>query len=157
MDESVRNWDNWDNQDTQACGNLMLYISPDIRNLVTKERIVNTKELLDWLKAQYGTASIAAAYTDIVAVNKLQVPGDGDPTPAIDKLLALFTHLKGHKFIYAEPIQAMTLLAKLPPQMEEIVCNYNSKTSNATLLSFSAIQNNTILNWQQQQQYQGSF
>jgi len=46
-DESVRNWDNWDNQNVQAYGNLMLRISPDIRNLVTKEGIINTSELLD--------------------------------------------------------------------------------------------------------------
>jgi len=49
----------------------MLHISPDTRNLITKKGIVSTKELLDWLKTYYGILSIAAAYTDIVAVNKL--------------------------------------------------------------------------------------
>ena len=90
--------------------------------------------------------NIAAAYTNVVAVNKLQVPGDSNPIPVINKLLALFICLKGHKFIYPEPIQAMTLLS---PQIEEIVCNYNSKTSDVTSLSFSVIWNDAILNWQQ--------
>jgi len=83
--------------------------------------------------------SITAAYTEIITINKLQIPGDSNPTSAIDKLLALFMYLKGHKFIYAKPIWAITLLTKLSSQIEEIAHNYNSKTSDAILLSFSAI------------------
>jgi len=63
--------------------------------------------------------SISTAYTNIVTINKL---------------LALFTYLENNKLVYSEPIQAITLLAKLLPQMEEIAQNYNTKASNTTLL-----------------------
>jgi len=46
--------------------------------------------------------------------------------------------------------------------MEEIVCSYNSKTTDVTLLTFAAIWNDIIMNWQQcsskgkqRQQHQG--
>ena len=85
--------------------NLMLYVSTDIRNLAIKAGIEHTRELLDWLKAQYRTTtSISTTYTDTAAVDKLQIPEDCDPAPTIDKLLALFTQLKNNKFMYLEPI-----------------------------------------------------
>jgi len=127
----------------------MLHISADIRNLATKAKRDTTKNLLDWLKTQYGTTSISAVYSDIVAVDKLRIPGDCDPTPTLDKLLSLFIHLEDNKLIYTEAIYAMTLLTKLPLQMEEIVQSYNQKSSDALSLFFVAICNNVILNWQQ--------
>ena len=111
-DDSSRARDNWDNQNSQAYGNLMLCISADIRNLATKAKRDTTKDLLDWLKTQYSTTSISAAYSDVVAIDKLRIPGDCDPTPTLDKLLSLFTHLEDNKLIYTEAICAMTLLAK---------------------------------------------
>jgi len=79
-DDSSRARDNWNNQNSQAYGNLMLRISADIRNLTTKAKRDTTKDLLDWLKTQYGTTSISAAYSDVIAVNKLRISGDYDPT-----------------------------------------------------------------------------
>jgi len=145
-DDSSRARDNWDNQNSQAYGNLMLCISADIRNLATKAKRDTTKDLLDWLKTQYSTTSISAVYSDIVAIDKLRIPGDCDPTPTLDKLLSLFTHLEDNKLIYTEAICTMTLLAKLLPQMEEIVQSYNQKSSDALSLSFAAIHNDVILN-----------
>ena len=62
------------------------------------------KNLLDWLKTQYRTTSISAVYTDIVAIDKLQVPGDCDLTPTINKLLVLFTWLEDNKLVYTEVV-----------------------------------------------------
>jgi len=161
-DESYKTHENWDNQNAQAYGNLMLHVSPDIRNLAVKAKKETMKDFLNWLKTQYGTTSIAAAYTDVVAVNKLQIPGDCDPTPALDRLLALFTRLEDNKLLYPESIRAMTLLAKLLVQMEEIAQNYNQKTSDAISLTFAIIHNDAIMNWQQcsskgkQRQQQGN-
>jgi len=67
-DESHRTWTLWEDQDAQAYGNLMLRISANIRKLAIKAKMDNTRELLDWLKMQYGTTSISAAYADIVAI-----------------------------------------------------------------------------------------
>jgi len=124
----------------------MLCISADIRKLAAKAKMDNTRELLDWLKMQYGTTSISATYADIVAINKLQIPGDCDPTPSLDRLLALFTCLEDNKLAYPKPICTVTLLLKLPPQMEEIACSYNQKTEDTTSLTFATIHNDTILN-----------
>jgi len=124
----------------------MLHISADIRKLAVKAKMGNTRELLDWLKMQYDTTSISAAYADIVTINKLQILGDCDPTPSLDRLLTLFTHLEDNKLAYPEPIRATTLLSKLPPQIEEIACSYNQKTKDATSLTFATICNDTILN-----------
>jgi len=148
-DDSRKAQENWENQNSQAYGNLMLCIFADIRNLATKAGRDTTKDLLDWLKTQYGTTSISAAYSDVVAVDKLRIPGDCNPTPTLDKLLALFTRLEDNKLIYMEAICAMTLLAKLPPQMEEIARSYNQKSSDTLSLFFAAIRNDVILNWQQ--------
>jgi len=43
----------------------------------------------------------------------------------------------------------MTLLAKLPPQIKEIIYSYNQKTINAMTLTFATICNDAIINWQQ--------
>lgn len=103
-EESCRARENWDNQNSQAYSNLMLDISPDIKNLTVKARMDTTKNLLDWLKTQYGTTSISTIYTDLVTVDKLQVPGDCNPMPTIDKLLALFTQLEDNKLVYTEVV-----------------------------------------------------
>jgi len=49
----------------------MLYVSTDIRNLAMKAGMEHTRELLNWLKAQYRTTSISAMYTNIAAIDKL--------------------------------------------------------------------------------------
>jgi len=49
----------------------MLHISTDIRNLAVKAGIEHTGELLNWLKAQYGTISISTTYTNATAIDKL--------------------------------------------------------------------------------------
>jgi len=67
-EESCRARVNWDNQNSQTYGNLMLHISPDIRNLTVKVRMNTMKNLLDWLKMQYGTTSISAAYTNVIVI-----------------------------------------------------------------------------------------
>jgi len=64
-------------------------------------------------------------------------------------LLALFTYLEDNKLIYIKAICAMTLLAKLLLQMKKIVQSYNQKLLDALFLSFAAIHNDVILNWQQ--------
>ena len=99
----------------------MLCISIDIRNLAAKAKGDTTKDLLDQLKTQYGTTSISAAYSDVITVNKLRISRDCDPTLTLDKLLSLFTYLENNKLIYMEAIHVMTLLAKLLPQIEEIM------------------------------------
>jgi len=52
-------------------------------------------------------------------------------------------HCPGYnnKLVYIEAVQAMALLAKLPPQMEEIMCSYNQKTINTMTLTFVTIHN----------------
>jgi len=127
----------------------MLCISADIRNLSTKAGRDTTKDLLDWLKTQYGTTSISAAYLDVITIDKLRIPEDCNPAPTLDKLLALFTYLEDNKLIYTEVIYAMTLFAKLLLQMEEIAWSYNQKSLDTLSLSFAAICNDIILNWQQ--------
>ena len=99
----------------------MLCISADIKNLATKAKRDTTKDLLDQLKTQYGITSISATYSDIVTINKLRIPGDYNPTSTLDKLLSLFTHLEDNKLIYTKAIHAITLLAKLSLQIEEII------------------------------------
>jgi len=147
----------------------MLYISADIRNLATKVKRDTTKNLLDWLKTQYSTTSISATYSDIITVDKLRIPGDYDPTSTLDKLLSLFMCLEDNKLIYTEAICVMTLLMKLLSQIKEIMQSYHhrwkrlckattvDKRYHAKLqfkvlrcfLSFAAIHNDVILNWQQ--------
>jgi len=102
-----------------------LHISANVKKLAIKAKMVNTRELLDWLKTQYGTTSISATYADIITINKLQISGDCDPTPSLDRLLALFMHLEDNKLAYPEPICAVTLLSKLSSQMKKIACSYN--------------------------------
>jgi len=148
-EDSHKARENWEDQNAKAFGNLMLRISPDIRKLIVQARKESTKDLLEWLKTQYGTTTISAAYTDVIAINKLFIPGDCDPTPVIDKLRALFTRLEDNKLIYPEPLRAVTFLSKLPAQMEEIARNYNRKTADATSLTFSAIRDDAIMSWQQ--------
>ena len=113
-EDSYKACKNWEDQNTKVFGNLMLQISPDIRKLIVEAWKESTKDLLEWLKTQYGTTTILVAYTDIIAINKLFILGDCDSTLAIDKLCTLFTHLEDNKLIYPESLQAIMLLLKLP-------------------------------------------
>jgi len=106
-DKSHRTQTLWEDQNAQAYSNLMLCISADIRKLAVKAKIDNTRGLLNWLKMQYGTTSISAVYANIIVVNKLQIPGDCDPTSSLDRLLALFTCLEDNKLAYLESIRAI--------------------------------------------------
>jgi len=92
--------------------------------------------------------SISTTYTNAATVDKLQVIRDCDLTSTINKLLALFMQLENNKFIYPELIQAMMLLVRLLSQVEEIAHSYNSKITDATSLTFAAICNDIIINWQ---------
>ena len=147
-EDSHKAHENWEDQNAEAFSNLMLQISLDIRKLIVQAQKESTKDILDWLKTQYGTTTISAAYTNVIAVNKLLIPSDCDPTPAIDQLCILFTPLEDNKFIYPEPLWAVTLLSKLPARMEKIERNYNHKTADSTSLTFSAIRDDAIMNWQ---------
>jgi len=103
-EDSHKACENWEDQNAKAFGNLMLQIFLDIRKLIVQAQKKSTKDLLEWLKTQYSTTTISAAYTDVIAINKLFIPGNCDPTPVIDKLCTLFTRLEDNKLIYSEPL-----------------------------------------------------
>ena len=62
------------------------------------------KNLLNWLKMQYETTSISTTYTNVIIIDKLQVPEHCDPTFTIDKLLALFMQLEDNKLVYTKAV-----------------------------------------------------
>jgi len=112
----------------------MVCISADIRNLTIKAIRDTIKDLLNWLKTQYGITSISATYSDIITVDKLRILRDYDLTSTLDKLLALFMCLKDNKLIYIEVICTITLLAKLLLQIKKIAQSYNQKSSNTLFI-----------------------
>ncbi|TBU38731.1 hypothetical protein BD309DRAFT_971302 [Dichomitus squalens] len=62
-----------------------------------------------------------AVYQDFRAAFALSVLADSNPVPNLDKFKAYFQCLETNKFIVANHVKGMMLMAKLPSNMDPIV------------------------------------
>ena len=80
-----------------------------------------TSSLIAALKAEYSTPRISGAFALFKELLDIKITQFSHPTPSLNKVGILFTHLKSTGYKFPKIIQAMLLLAKLPPSMDIIV------------------------------------
>jgi len=137
----------------------MLHLHPTIAttvlNLLQKTMEENTDintmfTSLAWefLESTYGKPGIAATYKELKVAMDIVIPGNADPTLAIDTILIGFTRMAASKCTVPPHLQAMILVSKLPYQMNALVQSI-CQTDNIEDLKTDDIKRKAILAWEQ--------
>jgi len=151
--------DSWFDINDRALGNIMLRLHPTIAttvlNLLQKtieeNDDINTmfaSVAWEYLDATYGKPGIAATYKELKATMGIVIPGNADPTLAIDTILIGFTRMAASKCAVPPHLQAMILVSKLPYQMSALVQSI-CQTDNIEDLKTDDIKRKAILAWEQ--------
>jgi len=108
----------------------------------------------EYLEATYGKPGIAATYKELKVAMDIVIPGNADPTLAIDTILVGFTRMAASKCAVPPHLQAMILISKLPYQMSALVQSI-CQTDNIEDLKTDDIKCKAILAWEQRSPVQG--
>ena len=151
--------DSWFDTNDRALGNIMLRLHPTLAttvlNLLEKTILENTDVntmfasiAWEYLEATYGKPGIAATYKELKTTMEVIIPGNADPTLAIDTILIGFTRMAASKCALPPHLQAMILISKLPYQMSALVQSI-CQTDNIEDLKTDDIKRKAILAWEQ--------
>jgi len=157
--------DSWFDTNDKALGNIMLRLHPTLAttvlNLLEKTIAENTDVntmfasiAWEYLEATYGKPGIAATYKELKMAMDIVIPGNTDPTLAIDTILVGFTRMAASKCAVPSHLQAMILVSKLPYQMSALVQSI-CQTDNIEDLKTDDIKRKAILAWEQRSPVQG--
>jgi len=149
----------WFDTNDRALGNIMLRLHPTLAttvlNLLEKTIEENTDVTTmfasiawEYLEATYGKPGIAATYKELKTTMDVIIPGNTDPTLAIDTILIGFTRMAASKCAVPPHLQAMILVSKLPHQMSALVQSI-CQTDNIEDLKTDDIKRKAILAWEQ--------
>jgi hypothetical protein len=83
--------DTWEETNSKAVGNICLCLHHTIGYQYNTEE--SAKKLWNMLANKYRSPRMQHMYIEFKGVMEVRIPDNGDPFPAIDKLLAHFTHL----------------------------------------------------------------
>ena len=109
----------FDEKNSKALGNIRLHLHYTIVYQYNDED--STAELWDALSEKYGKPGLPSAFLEFKGAMNVTIPNNGDPSPALDKMLTHFIRLKEIKFEISDKVQLMMILAKAPPSMEVVV------------------------------------
>ncbi|KIJ58481.1 hypothetical protein HYDPIDRAFT_34142 [Hydnomerulius pinastri MD-312] len=129
----------WNADNAAATGNIRLRLAPAVR--VKASRASSASYLFSALKAEYGKPGIATTYAEFKSLLDITIPSNSHPGPAMDKVQAHFARLKDVKFEISGKVQAMILMAKLPPTMEVIAQMMNQSSRDDKELEKISIAN----------------
>jgi len=149
----------WFDTNDRALGNIMLRLHPTIAttvlNLLQKTIEENTDVntmyasiAWEYLDTTYGKPGITATYKELKVTMGVIIPGNADPTLAIDTILIGFTRMAASKCAVPPHLQAMILVSKLPHQMSALVQSI-CQTDNIEDLKTDDIKRKAILAWEQ--------
>ena len=79
------------------------------------------KDLIKALKDEYSTPRISSTFTLFKELLSTHIAWSSYPVPSLNKVITLFSHLDAAGYKFPANIQAMLLLAKLPPSMDVIM------------------------------------
>jgi len=149
----------WFDTNDRALENIMLRLHPTLAttvlNLLEKTIEENTDVTTmfasiawEYLEATYGKPGITATYKELKTTMDVIIPGNADPTLAIDTILIGFTRMAASKCAVPPHLQAMILVSKLPHQMSALVQSI-CQTDNIEDLKTDDIKRKAILAWEQ--------
>ncbi|EJF55779.1 hypothetical protein DICSQDRAFT_175526, partial [Dichomitus squalens LYAD-421 SS1] len=120
----------WLDADLKAQGNISLRLAPSVNSAVSSQ--TTAKGIWDYLETTYGKPGVPAVYQDFRAALALSIPADSNPVPNLDKFEAYFQRLETNKFVVANHVKGMMLMAKLPSNMDPMIQLYIAGLKPAT-------------------------
>jgi len=130
----------------KALGNIRLRLHHSIAYKCKDEK--SAGELWRFLKQSYGKIGISAVYSEFKQAMDLKIPDNADPSLQIDRFTAHFGQLSKQLVEIDDHIQAMILLAKLPPSMD-FLAHFICQEAEVMDLKVSKIRKSMLLNWEQ--------
>jgi len=130
----------------RALGNIRLRLHHSIAYKFKDEK--SAGELWRSLKTSYGKTGISAIYSEFKQAMDLKIPDSADPSLQIDRFTAHFGRLSKQQVEIDDHIQAMILLAKLPPSMD-FLAHFICQEAEIMDLKVSKIRKSMLLNWEQ--------
>jgi len=126
----------WNTIDNKAIDTITLRITASLRHY----RGANDTSRTFWnnLKTAFGTASMPAVYADFKQVINIKLTG-GNPIPDMERMATLFGRLTTNNLVLPANLQALLLLASLPPKWDSIAQLYLQRTDLATTLTFANV------------------
>jgi hypothetical protein len=83
---------------------------------------INTAYTLwNTLKEKYGQPRIMRSFLKFKGAMNTVIPGNTDPSPALDKISSHFARLRDLNLKVPEIVQVMMILSRAPPEMETVV------------------------------------
>ena len=116
--ENIDDINKWIENNTRAVGNIHLRLHHTISFKV--QNLTWAMELWNELKDAYGQPGVAGVSMEFKAALETTITNNADPSLAIDKILAHFGRMAEGKASVPAYVQAMVLLAKIPPSMESL-------------------------------------
>jgi hypothetical protein len=103
----------WRKQNMQVLGAITLCLAPQLRHHLEHSACVTW----EMLKQQFGERTVSAYYSDFKAIMSSKLSG-GNPIPEMERLATLFGRLDDTPIDLPDTLQAMILLAALPPKWD---------------------------------------
>src|SRR6202789_4132894 len=117
-----------------AIGTLMLHLTPAIADMCNSFN--GADDIWNHLKREYSTPSLSYAYQQFKIAMNFKIDTSCHPSPQIDYLQGVYSHLDGINIKIPEALQGMMLLNVVPTKWETLV---------PLILSDTAINNLTIV------------
>jgi hypothetical protein len=102
VDEDIL--DAWEENNVKALGNIFLRLSPDIQAKHKSQE--DAWALYQAIDTEYGKPRVMGIYSEFKNALDIQIPGNADPVPAIDKMMAHFGRLAEAQALVPEFIKA---------------------------------------------------
>ena len=132
---------------TRAVGNMRLRLHHTIS--FKFQNLTWAMELWNELREAYGQPGVAGVNMELKAALETTIPNNADPSLAIDKILAHFGRMAEGKASVPPYIQAMILLAKIPPSMESLAQLFCQSEEDVSKINTPKIRRAILLAWEQ--------
>jgi len=136
----------WEENNAKALGMMLLRVHHTIVNKFETELYAATV----WasLKNLYGKPGLAGVYLEFKGAMETYIPGNQDPSIALDKLETHFARLYAAQCQIPEHFQVMIVLSKLPPSYA-MVAQQACQNPVITGLKMADIRRLIVLSWEQ--------
>ena len=151
--ENLNEINKWVENNTRAVGNMRLRLHHTIS--FKFQEITWATQLWNELKDTYGQPGVAGVYMKFKVALDTTIPNNTDPSLAIDKILAHFGRMAEGKASVPTYIQAMVLLAKIPPSMESLAQLFCQSKDNFATIDTPKIRGAILLAWEQRSYRRG--
>jgi len=142
--EDVR--EEWEENNAKALGMMLLRVHHTIANKF--ETVQYAATVWASLKNLYGKPGLAGTYLEFKGAMETYIPGNQDPSLALDKLETHFARLYAAQCQIPEHFQVMIVLSKLPPSYS-MIAQQACQDANITSLKMADIRRSIVLSWEQ--------